>query len=455
MQSILKFNYPLFIKIVMKEYTIIIFGGTGDLTQRKLIPAIFSLAKRDSSIKINVVGVGRRDYNTQSYISFISPNHSSPNNVSISYFKSNLDSEDSLSGLKEELSRIESSNLLGRIYYLSTNHDLFTKIVKSLHSQDLDSTNIFSRVIAEKPFGEDLKSSRKLNKELREFFSESQIFRADHYLAKDTIDNILKIRFSNPLFESVWNSKSISKIKIVVDEELGVENRLGYYDKSGAIKDMIQNHILQTLSFILMDAPDSLSESDFRKSKIEALRNLNFTGDLKIAQYEGYQNEVKELNPGSKTETFAEVKLSSSSKRWAGTEILLRTGKKLSKREAYIEIEFKKEPCYLFCNLNSAPNKLIIHIQPLKNIELSINTTLPSESMKLSPVKMIFSPEKEFNSESPESYEVIIRECLSNNRSLFISDEELEVAWKLTDDILSTKSSKELLIYKSGSINVK
>ncbi|MFA6072592.1 MAG: glucose-6-phosphate dehydrogenase [Candidatus Woesearchaeota archaeon] len=436
----------------MKNYTIIIFGGTGDLAKRKLFPALKSLLNNNSDFRITVLGIGRKIFTDQEYVEYVLSNEKIPENMKIFYHVADVEKSESLKNIEHKLDLIESTDIDGRIYYLATSHNLFKNIVKNINSYTKKHEKGFTRIIAEKPFGTDFKSSKELNRDLKKYLSEDQIYRADHYLAKETIDNILKLRLSNPIFESIWNSKSISKIKMVVDEEIGVGSRLAYYDASGALKDMVQNHLLQTISFILMEPPKSLENVDFKKAKVDALKKLKFEHEIVIGQYRGYQEEVKDLNPGSKTETFVELKLRSLAKRWKGTEIILRTGKMLTKREAYIELEFKKEPCMLYCNLGSAPNKLTLHIQPLVNIDLGINTMLPGERVNLAPVKMTFSPTLEFNSNVPEGYEVMFKECLLGDKRIFICDKELEVSWKLTDEIVAYVKGIAPLEYEPGSL---
>jgi len=436
----------------MKHYTIVIFGGTGDLAKRKLFPAMISLAKKNSDIDITAVGIGRREYTEQEYRTHVLSEVELPNNFHVYYHMADVEKKNSLESLKKILISIEHPDIEGRIFYLATSYDLFGNIVKSIHQCCQGHSKGFTRIIAEKPFGNNLESSRKLNKTLRKYLQEEQIYRADHYLAKDTVDNLLRLRLSNPLFESIWSSKSISKIRMIVDEELGVGNRLKYYDNSGAIKDMIQNHLLETISFVLMEPPSSLDTNDFEKAKVDAIKKLEFRNEILIGQYNGYQEEIKDLNPGSKTETFVELKLYSKAKRWKGTEIILKTGKMLKKREAYIEIEFKKEPCMLYCTLGSAPNKLIFHIQPLDNIELTLNTSIPGEKMNLTPVKMTFSPISSFNANSSEGYEVIFKECISGDKRIFIGDKELDAAWRLTDKILNYVKDVIPKKYEHGSL---
>jgi len=436
----------------MRHYTIVIFGGTGDLAKRKLFPAIISIVKKNPEYHIIVLGIGRKEYTEQEYKNHVLSDMELPKNLHIHYHIADVEQKDSLKTLKTKLESIETEDTDGRIYYLATNYTLFETIAKGIHSCLTEYKKDFIRIIAEKPFGNDLKSSKKLNNTLRKYFSEEQIYRADHYLAKDTVDNLLKLRLSNPLFESVWNHKSILRIKMVVDEEIGVGNRLKYYDTAGALKDMIQNHLLQTISFVLMEPPNSLNDIDFEKAKVDVIKKLEFKNEIIIGQYKGYQEEVKDINPGSKTETFVELKLYSKAKRWKGTEIILKTGKMLKKREAYIEIEFKKEPCMLYCNIGSAPNKLVFHIQPLDNIELIMNTSIPGEKMNLTPVKMTFSPITEFNANSSEGYEIILHECLLGNKRIFIGDKELGVAWKLTDKIANHIKGLIPIEYDPGSL---
>lgn len=435
----------------MKHYTIVIFGGTGDLAKRKLFPAIISITRKNPEYKITVLGIGRKEYTEQEYQKHALSDSELPKNLSIHYHIADVEKKDSLKTIKAKLKSIETEEAEGRIYYLATNYTLFENIAKSIHACLTENKKDFIRIIAEKPFGNNLKSSKKLNKTLRKYFSEEQIYRADHYLAKDTVNNLLKLRLSNPLFESVWNNKSIRSIKMIVDEEIGVGNRLVYYDATGALKDMIQNHLLQTISFVLMEPPHSLDNIDFEKAKVDAIKKLEFKNEIITGQYKGYEEEVKDINPGSKTETFVELKLHSKAKRWKGTEIILRTGKMLKKREAYIEVEFKKEPCMLYCNIDSAPNKLVFHIQPLDNIELIMNTSIPGEKMNLTPVKMTFSPITEFNANSSEGYEVILHECLLGNKRIFIGDKELDVTWKLTDKISNHIKEITPIKYEHGS----
>lgn len=435
----------------MKHYTIIIFGGTGDLSRRKLIPAINALADKDPRRHFHVLGIGRKPFNDKSFQRFLLPQGEKHPRVDLHYMAADIEKEHSLDKLEARIKSVEPAVPDGRIFYLATAYGLFGKIAENIERCCNVQDRFFTRVVAEKPFGSDRDSFRKLNGELRARFGEDQIYRADHYLAKDTIDNILRTRFSNPLFESVWNSGSIERITVAVHETLGVGGRIAYYDQTGAIKDMVQNHLLQTLSLILMKAPEKKDATALRKAKTNAIRKLRFRGEIRTGQYRDYQNEVREVHPGSQTETFATLKLHSADRRWRGTEIVLRTGKMLKKREAYIEIAFKKDPCNAYCDSTLPPNKLILHIQPLQNVELTINSTLPGEKAKMKPVKMIYCPTSEFKANTPEGYEVILDECIRGNKHLFMSAEELSAAWKLTDRITAVARRRKPEIYEHGS----
>lgn len=435
----------------MQHYTIIIFGGTGDLSRRKLIPAIAALADKDPRRHFHVLAIGRKPFDDTGFQKYIEYKADAHPRVDLHYMIADIEKEDALDALNEHIEAIEPVTPDGRIFYLATAYDFFNKIADAVNRCCNINTPFFTRIVAEKPFGSDRESFKKLNEGLRARFDETQIYRADHYLAKDTIDNILRTRFSNPLFERVWNFGFIERITVAVHETLGVGGRIAYYDRAGAIKDMVQNHLLQILSLVLMKVPDKKDEAAFRKAKTEAIRNLRFRGSLRTGQYRGYQDEVKDLNPGSRTETFVELRLHSRDRRWRGTEIVLRTGKMLEKREAYIEIAFKKEPCNAFCEFDLPPNKLILHIQPLQNVELTINSTLPGEKVKLTPVKMIYCPTCEFQANTPEGYEVILDECIKGNKRLFMSAGELLAAWQLTDRIYALIRRRKPVIYEPGS----
>jgi glucose-6-phosphate 1-dehydrogenase len=439
-----------------KSITIVIVGATGDLAKNKLIPAVIELVKKDYVTKVDVLAIGRRDLTNKAYANYIGlkDNILESGKLKIHYFKAEFASTDSLKDLPLILKKIEDKSCIGRIFYLATSPEYFKPVAFQI-SKYCQKKDLFIRIMVEKPFGYNFLSSRTLNKHLHEYFEEDQIYRVDHYLAKETIQNLLVLRFSNPFFERTWNSEFIDKIRIVVSEDMGVESRLEYYDGAGAIRDVLQNHMLQIASFILMDAPMNTIPEEIHKAKADALKKLQFTNRIVIGQYEGYQEELKtaKFKP-SNTETYVKLNLEMKDKRWKGTEIILETGKKLAKRFARIDIIYKREPCSIYCDINTNPNKLVLRIQPVQKIEMHMNTKAPGKDLNIKHVKLEFFPNKEFFSNTPESYELILEDCIKGDRTLFLSESELDAAWKLTDQIRKFVKGKKPINYKNKSINL-
>lgn len=430
----------------MKNLTFIIFGGTGDLAKRKLLPALNNLSKKQK-INIRIIGVGRTKYTIKEYEKNLKINNKNKN-IKIDYYTGNIHEKETMKDFYKYVYKTKSDEI---IYYLAISYKLFSDAFKII--KDCKKENI--KIMIEKPFGNDSESWKRINNEMKKYFSRGQIFRVDHYVAKDTIDKILLLRFSNPFFENTWNCNFVDKIKIVVKETLGVDNRLEYYDDAGAIKDMIQNHLLQTLSLVLMEPPKSIDADHIREQKTNAIKELEFK-NLKLGQYFGYKELVyKRLGKETNTETYARLELSSKSKRWKDTKIVLETGKKLDKKEAYIEIEYKKEPCLIYCNFTTTPNKLRIEIQPEQNITLTINTKPPGETPNIEPVQMTFCPTCKYLADSPESYETIINECIKGEKRIFIRAKELDASWKLTDKIVEKAKHTPLEVYKIGATGLK
>ncbi|MCF8014071.1 hypothetical protein K9K83_06910, partial [Candidatus Woesearchaeota archaeon] len=422
----------------MQTIHFVIFGGTGDLTKRKLAPALNKLCK-NQKYKINLIGVGRTPFNNETYETHLDLKNKN-SNLNIKYFQGNVSEKETMNGFHEF---VHKEKVDQTIYYLATSYTIFEKIFDIV--KDCKHLNI--KLMIEKPFGKDFETWTKLNKHMKKHFTRKQIYRVDHYVAKQTIDNILLLRLSNPLFENIWNSKFVDKIKIVSKETLGVDNRLNYYDESGAIKDMVQNHLLQIASLILMNPPNSLDADDIREQKTKAIKQLEFE-KATIGQYEGYQEEVqKTLNKKTNTETYAKIILKSKSKRWKGTQIIIETGKKLDKKEAYVDLEYKKEPCLIYCDPTTRPNELRIDIQPMQNISLTMNTKLPTEKPEIEPVQMSFCPTCENKENSPEAYETIISECIKGQKRIFIRGTELDASWEITDKILNKIKNQKINIY--------
>jgi len=416
----------------MKSISIILFGGTGDLAKKKILPALNGLLNRKIVDKINLIATGRRALSSNEYIALV--DFVGHKNIVTSYLQIDFEKINITSNLNKLLSDTEDESCIGRLFYFAISPKYFKPVAKELSHFNKDKTK-FNRFLFEKPFGYDLKSSKSLSNVLDKYFNEENVFRVDHYLGKETVKNILALRLANPIFERIWNSKFIESINIIVSENMGVNNRMEYYNHTGAVRDMIQNHLLQILSFILMDAPESIESHEIHKQKILALKKLSYKNIL-LGQYEGYIDELKAYDiQDSNTETYVKLELESKSKNWTGTKIFLVTGKNLHDKYARIELNYKKEPCKLYCDIKTVPNKLIINVQPKEDIEFYMNTPIPGSYSDIKNVKMNFCKECEFSESSIESYELILEECIKGEKALFISKPELETAWKLVDKI--------------------
>jgi glucose-6-phosphate 1-dehydrogenase len=428
----------------MASLTIVILGGTGDLAKKKLLPAILALTKKKVVDVVHVVAIGRRPLDLHEYEELMGLK-SSPEIV-LHYFQADFEQKKSLADLSNFLASFEDDSCMGRLFYLAISPKYFGDVAKELSSCCVKKS-LFNRILIEKPFGYDLESFQKLDKSLIKHFREESIFRVDHYLGKETVQNLLMLRLSNPFFERTWNAEFIDEIRVLVSEEAGVGNRIAYYDSAGAIRDMIQNHLLQVLSFVLMDAPQSVDATVIHEKKIRALKSLS-SDVVAIGQYDGYMKELEKNNlPSSNTETFVKLGLKSSMSRWKNTKITLVTGKHLAERYARIEILYRKDPCLVYCDLTTRPNTLVINIQPRQDVEFHMNMFAP-EKKGVMPVQLLCSEKCTFNSNSPESYEVILEESIHGNKTLFVSSKELAASWSLVDDILLRKGKP--LNYKKG-----
>ena len=419
------------------DFIFIVFGGTGDLAKRKLAPAFASLLdKKEISSKSILVGIARGDFSDSAYKKLIVDSSKSDKDkkilskLDIRFFKGDASDPSSLSNLSTYLENLPVKNTK-KIFYLATSFNLFTPIVSELKRQGLNSS---SSIIFEKPFGSSGKSAKEIESFLSTAFKPEQIFRIDHYLAKETVQNIGTLKFSNIFFEPLLNKKFVESIEVIVKEDLGVGERLGYYNDSGAIKDMIQNHLVQVLSLVMMDRP----EKSFHEKKISVLRSLSFDTSKPnvIGQYESYMKEAKAKGiPVSKTETFARLFFKSSSERWVGTEFILQTGKKLDKKEGKIIINFKQN------------NKIVIDIYPTQDVHIYFNTRSP-ESEKLEQAMFDFCHDCKFGPNTVDEYAVLISEATKGNHSLFPSSSEILESWRIIEQI--DKSKIKFVSYKDG-----
>ena len=475
-------------RAVPQPCSIVIFGATGDLTHRKLIPALYNLAA-DGELPpaIAVVGVARRDKRDDEFRKELEEavRKFSRQNVrddiwktfaqSISYHRTEFHDLKGYEALAERLKQIdkERGTRGNRLFYLAVAPDQFDDIIKNLKSVGLNRTQegSWARVIVEKPFGTDLASARELNRIVSTAFAEEQIYRIDHFLGKETAQNILVLRFANAIFEPLWNTRYIDHLQITTAETLGVEGRAGYYDKSGALRDMVQNHLLQLLCLIAMEAPTDLRADSIRDEKVKVVRSLRrLAGDAVVenvvrGQYSagaingkpvrGYREE-EGVNPKSVTETYVALRLHIDDWRWADVPVYLRVGKRLPKSATEISIHFKKAPPVLFNKeaVTLDQNVLVVRIQPDEGISLRMQAKIPGTSLRIEPVKMDFHYGTSFGKPSPEAYERLLLDAMSGDATLFARRDEVEEAWAFIDPIEEAwqkQKEKGLYSYAAGS----
>ncbi|OUU38331.1 MAG: glucose-6-phosphate dehydrogenase [Verrucomicrobia bacterium TMED56] len=470
---------------------LVIFGASGDLTARKLAPAIFNLAEDDLlPEKCFLLGVGRtpmsdnafREYLSDSLKNFsrraISKKSWEKLEANIRFHSGSYDDLESFHSLERTILEMEKS--LGRpsqcLFYISTPPSVFEPILENLGESGLakrhHGSDCESKVIIEKPFGKDLASAKKLNEVINLRFNESQVFRIDHYLGKETVQSLLVQRFANSIFEPIWNRNYVSCVQITVSEELGVGKRGGYYDKSGALRDMIQNHVMQLLALTAMEPPSSLNPEAIRDEKVKALnaiKPLDLKGDssevvrgvyseglVKGEKALGYLSESG-IPDDSITETYAALCLNIENWRWKGVPFYLRSGKRLALKASEIAVQFKRPPGILFGQderFSLAPNLLVIRIQPNEGITLYLNSKTPGLETKLQPIELSFGYETTFGSNTPEAYERLILDALNGDGTLFIRGDEAEISWGLLSPILdfwSEQDSRGLENYSAGT----
>ena len=472
-------------KNIQNNFQFILFGGTGDLAHNKIIPAFYNLAAKDSlPDEFTIVATGRRYDNKNAYLdalynSLINKKEKIDDKVwrflteHIDYFQLSFKDENDFKNLRKYLkNKSKKEKVANRIFYLATAPKFFAEIAKKIEKFNLleiKLENNESRLVIEKPFGHDFKSAKKLNDTLSSIFSEKNIFRIDHYLGKEMIQNIMVIRLSNPIFRALWNKDHIDNIQIYLNESEGVKDRGKYYDDAGVIKDMFQNHILQVLSLIAMEEPENLSAEEISNKKVEVFKELadndlsNIDNHIVRGQYisnivdgeriKSYREE-KEIDSQSETATFMALKLFLNNERWSGVPIYLKSGKRLNKKEAGIAIEFKDgfHPAYLD-QKKLDNNLLLIKIQPEEGISLRFNTRKPASNNKIIPVEMEFcqSCQQFFN--SPENYEGLIYDMISGDKTLFTSWEEVSYSWKFIDKIQEKYAEENINLHKYPALS--
>jgi glucose-6-phosphate 1-dehydrogenase len=447
-----------------------IFGATGDLSKRKLLPAIYNLA-HDGALpeRFHLIGSSRGGMSDEEFRSIATASvkqfsRRSPDEAvlerlfeSARYVTGSFDDPAVYRSLDQALGEFDSEAGVpfNRAYYLSTAPAFFPVIVKALGKQGLDCHDDAEvRVIIEKPFGTNLAEAQALNREVLEVFSESQIYRIDHYLGKETVQNLLAFRFANGMFEPVWNRNFIDYVEITAAEDLTVGSRAGYYDSSGALRDLVQNHMLQLLTMLCMEPPVSFSADDVRDEKVKVLHAIDApvpeeaskitvrgqytAGTLGGEPQRGYLEEDG-VPPDSRTETYVALKLKVQNWRWAGVPIYLRTGKALARKVTEIAVILKPVPHLAFSqegSLGIKPNQLILTLQPNEGVSLSLGAKIPGTRMRIRPVNMEFLYGTAFLSESPEAYERLILDAMRGDATLFTRDDEAEAQWRICDPIL-------------------
>jgi glucose-6-phosphate 1-dehydrogenase len=456
-----------------QPFSIVIFGASGDLTRRKLVPALFGLYKEKLIPKdFQIIGFARREKTDESFreemleglkkfsrFAPISDADWEDFSKHIFYHIGNFDDDDSYKKLAERLGTSQQDQGLGQnLFYLATAPEFFSTVVQSLHKVNLVAPGLPSRTVVEKPIGHDYQSAKELVDELQLHMDESSIFRIDHYLGKETVQNLMYFRFANSIYEPIWNRSMIDHVQITVAEEEGVGTRGDYYDHVGAMRDMVQNHLTQLLTITAMEPPASLNSDALRDEKVKVLKSIPtptvewVTANSIRAQYEGYIREDR-VNPKSDTETYVAMKLEIDNWRWAGVPFYLRTGKALKTKASEIVVVFKRPPQSLFetsCEDNVHRNRLHIRLQPDEGIHLTFNAKVPGKS-NMGSVDMDFAYESKFGSYSPEAYERLLMDFIMGDSTLFTRADEVLEAWRIVDAIYEGWQQAPVALYRMGS----
>lgn len=455
---------------VAEPCTVVLFGASGDLAKRKVIPAMYDLAQHDSlGPRYAILGFARTPMSDESFrtaagdaaksiseVGPIEPAQWEEFAANLFYLAGDYGDPQAYANLAKRLSELEAAGKLGsnRLFYLSTPPEVYPDIVEQLGKAGLarpSSPNSWVRIIIEKPFGRDLASAKELNKIVLNVFEEKQVYRIDHYLGKDTVQNLLVLRFGNGIFEPLWNRNYVDHVQITAAETLGVERRGGFYETAGALRDMIQSHVLQLTSLVAVEPPASFDATAVRNEKLKVLQSIRpfdlpmvaqavvrgqySRGEIGGKALSGYREEPG-VNPASRTETFVAAQLLIDNWRWAGVPFYLRTGKRLAKRSTEIMIQFKRAPHIVFREREVEPNRLVLNIQPDEGISVSFGAKRPGTEMSIGNVTMNFSYREGFGDGSRSAYATLVSDCVRGDATLFDRGDNVEAAWALVDPIL-------------------
>lgn len=448
-----------------EQCTFIIFGATGDLTKRKLLPALYKLIEDQQLCSFTIIGVSFDKVSKQTILDQAKPFIKARREEiftklsnAFHFYQMDFYDRHAYEGLKNLIEELEEKNKFpqNRIFYFATMPDHFVVITKQLvehgivtkYDESDKNQRSWSRVVYEKPFGNNLASSRKINRYLAQVFDERQIYRIDHYLGKELVGNIAFARFTNRVLEPLWNAKHIESVTITLSETIGIENRGSFYDACGAIKDMVQSHMLQLLALTAMEAPKTLTALHIRDAKAKVLKKVS-VAQITRGQYEGYTQEPQ-VEATSTTETYAHMVLHINNKRWKHVPFHLYTGKFLQNKESSIVIRFKQVKC-LLTSCPSEPNSLTIRIQPNEGLYLTLNAKVPGSTNEATPVPLSFSHSVLFGPNSPEGYEILLADIVKGDQAAFVRSDEVERSWFIVEQALKRPEAQKLIIYKKGS----